>query len=217
MPSLPSLLRRGPLASTGRLAAKLPGVKPKRIITAGRATVVVLGGVAAGTAGLLLRRKSAGAGSSAPAHGNGSGPTTPDIANYDAAGPPSNTATPVPAVDTSAEPLAIDEDAEIAAAAAEAGNIGGPQIDYASAEPDMTAGDAEATVLEGGGGVSEGQEQSEADLVDIVNADTGPGAGLTPAEHRIDEVIEAADDPASGETPDPATPPSEGPDADEGR
>lgn len=230
MPSLPSLLRRGPLALAARNASKPAAAalqaglrvagssrsKPRRIVTTGRAAVV--GGVAAGTAGLFLRRRGAEAPPSAPVPGSDfTQASPPGIANYDASGPPSNTATPVPAIDASAEPLGIDEESEVAAAAAEAANIGGPEIDYASAEPDMTAGDAEVAVFEGGGGEAEGLEQAEADLVDTVTADVGPGAGVTPAERRIDEAIEAAENPSVGETPDPAKPPSEGPGSDEGR
>ena len=204
------------LAQAGRRVARVPRAKPKRIITTTRAALA--GGIAAGTAGFLLRRRSGGAQPPpAPSGGADFGSPPPGVANYDASGPPANTATAVPAVDSSAEPLGIDEDAEVAAAAAEASNIGGPEIDYAGAEPDMTAGDAEVALFEGGGGEAEGLEQSEAALVDEATADVGPGTGVSPGEQRIDETIEAAGEPSSGETPDPAKPPSEGPSVDEGR
>lgn len=152
MPSLPSLLTSaaktasgpaGAALSSGRRVAKAPGSRPKRVITPGRAALA--GGVVAGAASVLLRRK----GSEAPPSAAGPGPG-PSVGNYDAAGPPSDTGTSVPVIDSVAEPLGIDEQAEVEAAAAEAGNIGGPEIDYASAEPDMRAGDAEAAVFEDG-------------------------------------------------------------------
>jgi hypothetical protein len=199
----------GVALQAGRRIVRLPGSKPKRIITTGRAALA--GGVAAGAAGLLLRRRGS---RSKPPEAPSSVPevasTMPGVSNYDASGPPSNTSTPIPAVDASAEPLGIDEDAEVAAAQAEAANIGGPEIDYAAAEPDMTAGDAEAVVFEGGGGESEGFEQADADLVDTATSDVGPGSGTTPAEARIEEAIEGTDDPGGGETPEPVTPPSDG-------
>jgi len=105
----------------------------------------VFGGVIAGAAGFLLRRRGRDAPRSGAGSPGGAGfpGGSPGVANYDTGGPPSDTATPVQVVDASAEPLGIDEDAEVEAAAAEAANIGGPEIDYANAEPDMAAGDAQ--------------------------------------------------------------------------
>src|SRR3954452_5982703 len=106
---------------------------------------LVLGGLAAAAAvGGYLKRRSGGTMPApealpAPAEaapGQAASPagaaSAPAISNFDAAGPPANTATHVPAP----EPLVhepaggIDEDAEEAAAAAEAANIGGGVPDY---------------------------------------------------------------------------------------
>src|ERR671911_147700 len=88
--------------------------------------MLLLGGAvaAAGAAALLKREKVAGllpsrAGEPEPY----APPAPPQQSNYDAPGPVANTATPVPAPDPQ-EPAAIDETAEDAAAAAEAGAIG---------------------------------------------------------------------------------------------
>lgn len=228
MPSLTSLATSvaktaakpaGAALLIGRRIAEVPRSKPKRVVTTGRAAVA--GGVAAGAAGavgILLRRRGGSQESAqTPAAGPEFSAGTPGVANYDAAGPPSNTATAVPVVDGSAEPLAIDEEAEVSAAAAEAANIGGPEIDYASADPDMTAGDAQVAPFEAGGGEAEGFEQAEADLVDSATSDVGPGTRRTGSEQRIDEAIEAASDPSAGETPDPASPHGDAPSPDEGR
>ena len=123
----------------------------------------------------------------------------PPISTFDAAGPPANTATHVPAP----EPVvhdpsgAIDEAAEEAAAAAEAANIGGGQPDYPS-DDDFAAPADEAfrPREEAGEGWSEGQELSEADLVD--NAEPSAGDPIE-GERQIDDVIEAQDDPFAGE------------------
>jgi hypothetical protein len=105
------------------------------------------------------------------------------------------------------EPEPIDEAAEEQAAAAEAANIGGsPGEQYAGSEPGVPATEAERPLAEAGEGVAEGQEQADAAL----EANAGPGdEGMSDAERQIDDTIEAADNPAVGETPDPATPPQE--------
>ena len=95
--------------------------------------------------------------------------TPPPVSNYDAPGPVANTATAVP-VPPAYESPAIDEAEEEAAAAAEAANIGGPVSDYAGAEPGEPATEAERPLAEAGEGVSEGQEQTEADLSDTMPA-----------------------------------------------
>jgi len=195
MPSLKSLLRRVPLASLTGSASKPAGAmlladrllskrfrsRPKRLITPRRAAVV--GGVAAAT-GFLLRRRGGDTPQTGAGSGTGFGDASPGIANYDAAGPPPNTTTSLPVVDASAEPIGIDEDAEADAAAAEAGNIGGPEIDDASAEPDMTAGDARVAVVD----------------------DIEPGPEVTPAGQRTEETTDQAGYPSVGETPDPVKP-----------
>ena len=103
-------------------------------------------------------------------------------------------------------PEPIDEEAEEQAAAAEAAAIGGsPGPDYAGSEPDEPITEAERPLAEAGEGESEGQEQAEAELEE--NATVGDG--VSDAERQIDETIEAASNPAVGETP-------EGPTADGG-
>jgi hypothetical protein len=124
----------------------------------------------------------------------------PTVSNYDAPGPPANTATPVPAP----EPLVrgdhgIDEAAEEAAAAREAANIGfttGTPPQYASDDLHETADEAHRPVEEAGGGIAEGFEQAEAELVD--NAEPAAGDPLE-GERQLEDVIEATDDPFSGE------------------
>ena len=116
-------------------------------------------------------------------------------------GPVANTATPVPAPDPQGEPPAtIDEADEEAAAAAEAAAIGGNSSDYAGPELGETADEAHRPLAEAGEGEAEGQEQAEAELAD--NA-TYRDAGHSDAERQIDEVIEQAEQPQSGETPEP--------------
>jgi hypothetical protein len=162
----------------------------------------LLMGAAAVAAGVLLKRdKVAGllpsrTGEPAPA-----APVPPQPSNYDAPGPVANTATPIPAPDPHGEPPAtIDETSEEAAAAAEAGAIGGTSTHYAGAEPGEPADEAYRPVAEGGGGEAEGQEQAEASLAD--NA-TYRDAGTSDAERRIEDSIEQADQPQQGETPAP--------------
>jgi hypothetical protein len=194
-----------------RIAAGLPGVEPRRRGPSTKALLIGAAGVAVGAAALLKRDKVAGllpsrtsaedepAGEPAPA-----GPS-----NYDAPGPPANTATPVPAPEpTTSGPLGtVDEQAEVDAAAAEAAAIGGTPAEYAGSEPGAPATDAERPLAEGGEGESEGLEQAEADLADrTLQRD----AGGDPARERLDEVIEQASNPSSGETPEalrPATDP----------
>jgi hypothetical protein len=131
----------------------------------GRGKALLLGGalVAVGVAAMANRNKVAGligARSSVPEPPL---PVPPAPSNYDAPGPPANTATPVPAPDPVA-PAAIDERAEEEAAAAEAAAIGGEVSDYASSDPALAADEAERPVAEAGGGEAEGQEQTEAQL-----------------------------------------------------
>ncbi len=92
----------------------------------------------------------------------------------------------------------IDEAAEEAAAAAEAANIGGIPEEYPSEEdPTQPADEALRPLEEAGGGYSEGQELAEADLID--NAESAAGDPIE-GERALDDVIEAQDDPFSGES-----------------
>jgi hypothetical protein len=174
------------------------GAKPKKR----RGRKLLFGGlVAALGAGVLLKRDKVAA--LLPGHTEEFSapppPPPPAPSNYDVGGPVANTATTVPAPDPVVPP-AIDEAAEEAAAAAEAANIGGPAPDYAAAaEPGALAPEPERPLDEAGEGESEGQEQAEADLADAV-------AEPEAAQQRLDEAIEAAGDPARGETPEPAEP-----------
>ena len=111
------------------------------------------------------------------------------------------------------EPDPIDEAAEEQAAAAEAAAIGGSAgNEYAGSELGEPADEAERPLAEAGEGVAEGQEQAEAALED--NAETRD-AGMSDAERQIEETIEAAENPAVGETPDPVTPTEEPKEADQ--
>jgi hypothetical protein len=194
-----------------------------------RVVVLAAGGaaVAAGSFVLLKRVRSGRSGGDAVP----SAPPPPQPSNYDVSGPVANTATPVPAPDPSPpvpEPgagtatpgvpptrPAIDERAEEEAAAAEAANIGGgSQSEYAGITGDMPADEAERPVVEAGGGESEGQEQTEAELAqNAVVRDQAP----SDAERQIEDAIEAQDEPGRGETPEPLEPGSDrATDAEEG-
>jgi hypothetical protein len=128
-------------------------------------------------------------------------PVPPQPSNYDVPGPVANTATPIPAPDPHGEPPeSIDEAAEEAAAAAEAAAIGGSVSDYAGAEPGEAVDEAHRPLAEAGEGESEGQEQAEAELADNASfRDDAP----SDAERQIDEAIEQAGQPQTGETPEP--------------
>jgi len=166
--------------------------------------MLLLGGAvaAAGAAALLKRDKVAGLLPSRSGEPEApSAPTPPQPSNYDVRGPVANTATPIPAPDAQGEPPeTIDEAQEEAAAAAEAAAIGGSTSAYAGPELGETADEAHRPLAEAGGGESEGQEQAEAELAD--NA-TYRDAGHSDTESQIDEVIEQAEQPQSGETPEP--------------
>ena len=96
----------------------------------------------------------------------------------------------------------IDEAAEEAAAAAEAGNIGGTVSDYAGPEGEL-ADPAEAPLAEAGEGEAEGQEQAEAELRDAAE-DREPG--LSPEQAQIDEAIDQAANPLASEQVEPGKP-----------
>jgi hypothetical protein len=207
---LPKKARNAMIAEAAfAIARDRLGVKPRRR----RGRRLLLGGVfAALGVGLLVKRDRVKAllpGSEPVAPPPPPPPPAPS--NYDVAGPVANTATPVPAPDPVA-PQAIDERAEEEAAAAEAANIGGPAPDYAAAaEPGAQApelDEAERPLAEAGEGESEGQEQTEADLAAAAEP-TAPG--VSPAEEQLDEAIEAAGNPATGETPEPVRPTEEKP------
>jgi hypothetical protein len=75
--------------------------------------------------------------------------------------------------------------------------------EYASSQIDEPISEAERPLAEAGEGVSEGQEQAEAELEE--NAEVRD-AGMSDAERQIDDAIEAAGNPYVGETPDPVRP-----------
>ena len=119
---------------------------------------------------------------------------------------PYTTPDPLPSAeaDTQVMPDPIDEAAEEQAAAAEAAAIGGsPGNEYAGSELGEPATEAERPLAEAGQGVAEGAEQADAEL----ETNAGPGdEGMSDAERQIEDAIEAADNPAIGETPDPVAP-----------
>jgi hypothetical protein len=167
---------------------------------ASRMKVLLLGGiaVAAGTVAYLKRERVAGLLPSS-AQEPAAPPPPPAPSNYDAPGPPANTATPVPAPEPQVHPAGLDEQAEVDAAAAEAANIGGARVEYAgpAGEP---AAEALRPLAEAGGGESEGQEQAEADLVE--NAILRD-AGTTGAEQQLEEAIEQQHNTLAGELAEP--------------
>jgi hypothetical protein len=181
-----------------RLAAQLPGIEPRKRRPSKKS--LLLGGVAvAGAAALLLKRDKVtallpGRSESAPA-GPDSGYTPPPVSNYDASGPVSNTATSVP-VPPAQEPPAIDEAAEVAAAAAEAANIGGQVSDYAGPDGEV-ASPEDAPLAESGEGEDEGYEQAVDELIDA--AEGNEDDGLSPEEAQINEAIDDTANPLAGE------------------
>lgn len=173
-----------------RVAAMVPGVEPRKQRRPGTKTLLLGGGIAAAAAALFFKRSS----SKSLPPGTESVPepgayTPPPVSNYDAAGPVANTATAVP-VPPAHEAPAIDEVAEEAAAEAEAANIGGTVSDHAGPEGE-DATEAEYAVAEGGGGESEGSEQTGAEL-EVAAEST---EGTSPEEHQIDDAIDAVANP----------------------
>jgi hypothetical protein len=167
---------------------------------------LLLLGAAAIAAGVFLKRdKVAGL---LPGRGETYEPPAPPHApgpsNYDAPGPVANTATPVPAPDPQ-QPAAVDEDAEEAAAALEAANIGGVVSDYAG-PADRPADEAERPLAEAGEGEAEGQEQAELDLEQAAQP-TAPG--MSDTERAIEDAIDQAANPLAGETIEPVRPAEE--------
>ena len=187
------------LAEAALALVKSGGRSSKRVST----KVLLIGGgaiAAAGAAALLGRKKVAGLW---PSGGEGTAPASPvppQPSNYDAPGPPANTATPIPAPDPHGEPPAhVDPAAEEAAAAAEAGAIGGETGEYAGPAGDP-ADEALRPLAEAGEGESEGLEQAEAELAENAT-DTEPSP--SDAERQIDDAIEQAGQPQSGESLEP--------------
>jgi hypothetical protein len=165
---------------------------------------LLLGAVAAALAAALFWKRETVAKLLPSGAGEPSEPAPPAPSNYDASGPPANTATPVPAPDPATlEP--IDERAEEAAAGAEAASIGGVVSDYAGPE-DLPADEAERPLAEAGEGVAEGQEQAEAALAEAAEP-TAPG--VSDAERQVEDAIEAAANPTVGETVEPLEPATE--------
>jgi hypothetical protein len=189
--------------------AALALAKDRAAAAAGRGSrrpsgkLLLLGGAvaAAGAAALLKRDKVAGLLPSRSSAPQPDVPAPPQPSNYDAPGPVANTATPIPAPDPHGEPPAtIDERAEEDAAAAEAAAIGGQPTDYAGSELGEPATEQQRPLAEAGEGEAEGQEQAEAGLADNASY---RDAGLSDAERQIDDTIEQAAQPQSGETPEP--------------
>ena len=149
-------------AARDRLAAQLPGVQPRKRRRPGKKALLIGAVATAATAALLLKREKVTA--LLPGRSDEPAPpepayTPPSVSNYDASGPVANTATSVPVPPAYEEPT-IDEAAEEAAAAAEAGNIGGTVSDYAGPEGEPPTPE-EAPLAEAGEGEAEGQEQAE--------------------------------------------------------
>lgn len=165
----------------------------------GRRKLFALVGLLAGAGAAVARRTGAGRllglGSSSTDQADATGPHSPEPSNYDIAGPAANTATAVP-VPEAYDPETLDEDAEIAAAAAEARNIGGGPIEYSGADgPYEPADDAERPLAEAGEGYSEGMDLAEAELIEAAE----PSDTASPYQHSIEDAIEAQDDPTAGE------------------
>ena len=176
-----------------RLAAKLPGVQPRRKRRPG-ARALLIGGAAVATGAVLLAKRQKVAAllpgrTDEPAPPPPAPQASPPISNYDVRGPVENTSTPVP-TPPPFQPSTVDEAAEEAAAAAEAANIGGPVSEYAGAEPGVPIDEADRPLAEAGEGEAEGQEQAEADL-----ADAASDIGLGDEGHQIEDAIEAAANP----------------------
>jgi hypothetical protein len=157
--------------------------------------LLILGAIAAIVAGIFIKREKVAALLPGGQKTEPPGPPAPPApSNYDASGPVANTATPVPAPEPQ-QPAAIDEDAEEAAAAAEAANIGGVVSAYAGPAGE-TATEAERPLAEAGEGEAEGQEQAEFALEQAAEP-TAPG--MSDTERQIDDTIEQAANPHAGE------------------
>jgi hypothetical protein len=197
--------RRAASASSSVAARVAKGLALKKAVSAARGgdrsrrrrRVALLGGAGAAIAGLANRNRiagllgglrggagggdaSAGAPTGVPAWSPPAGPaagTGPEA--VESAGP----ATPIDpgAAGSTGTDASTLEQEEVDAAAAEAGAIGGaveelgdPRIDEAPGGP------AQDPVIEAGGGVSEGAEQTEADLIDVAESEPGDLEGTNP-------------------------------------
>jgi hypothetical protein len=209
MPSLAKTARNAAIADIAlafardRLAAQLPGVKPRKR-RPGKKSLLIGGVATAAAAALLFKRDKVTA--LLPGRSDEPAPpepsyTPPPVSNYDASGPVANTATPVPVPPAYEEPT-VDEAAEEAAAAAEAANIGGAVSDYAGPEGE-SATPEEAPLAEAGEGEGEGQEQTELELRDAAES---RDEGLSPEQAQIDEAIDQADNPLASEQVEPSKP-----------
>lgn len=175
----------------------LPGAKPRRRRPGAKA--LLLGGVAAAAAATVLLKRDKVAGL-LPGRSDEPAPTDPGyspppVSNYDASGPVANTATAVP-VPPAYEQGTIDEAAEEAAAAAEAGNIGGEVSGYAGPEGEP-ATPAEAPLAEAGEGEAEGQEQTELELREAAE----PSDGMSPEQAQIEDAIDRSANPSESVEP----------------
>ena len=189
-----------------RLAAQLPGVQPRKRRRGKKA--LLIGGVAtAAAAAVLLKRDKVTA--LLPGRTDEPAPpepayTPPPVSNYDAAGPVANTATSVPVPPAYEEPT-IDEAAEEAAAAAEAGNIGGTVSDYAGPEGELAdaRGGAAGRGRRGRGrGPGAGRGSSCARPPRIASE------GLSPEQAQIEEAIDQAANPLASEQVEPTSRPT---------
>jgi hypothetical protein len=211
MPSLSKTARNLAVADVAlafardRIAARLPGVEPRKR-RPGAKTLLIGGGVAAAAAALLFKREKVvgllPGRTDEPAPPTTPSYTPPPVSNYDAPGPVANTSTPVP-VPPAFEAPTIDEAAEEAAAAAEAANIGGTVSDYAGTEYGEVASPEEVPLAEAGQGESEGQEQTELELRDAAES---RDEGLSPEQAQIDEAIDQAANPLASEQVEPVKP-----------
>ena len=215
MPSLAKTARNLAVADVAlafardRLAAQLPGVKPKKRRRPGAKTLLI-GGAAAAAGGAVLFKRDKVTALLPGGRGDEPAPpepsytpsyTPPPVSNYDASGPVTNTATPVPVPPAYEEPT-IDEAAEEAAAAAEAANIGGPVSDYAGSELGEPATPAEAPLAEAGQGESEGQEQTEAELETAAE----PTDGASEEQLQIEDTADTQANPVAPEQVEPVKP-----------
>jgi hypothetical protein len=207
MPSLAKTARNAAIADIAlafardRLAAQLPGVKPRKRRPGKKS--LLIGGVATATAAALLFKRDKVT-ALLPGRSDEPAPpepsyTPPPVSNYDASGPVANTATSVPVPPAYEEP-ALDEAAEEAAAASEAANIGGAVSDYAGPEGE-TAASEEAPLAEAGEGEGEGSEQTEHELRDAAES---RDAGLSPEQAQIEEAIDQAHNPLASEQVEPS-------------
>ena len=181
-----------------RLAAQLPGVKPRKR-RPGKKTLLIGGIAATAAAALLLKRDKVAA--LLPGRSDEPAPpepsyTPPPVSNYDAAGPVANTATAGARAARVRVARPIDEAERGSRRRGRGGQHrrpGQPTTPARSGEP---ATDAEAPLAEAGEGEAEGQEQTEHELRDA--AEGNEDDGLSPEEAQINEAIDDAANPLAG-------------------